>query len=100
MQTKYHYVYRITNKILNKHYYGKRSSIIEPKKDLGIIYFSSSTDKIFMEDQKLNSQNYKYKIIKVFELRIEASLYEIMLHNKFKVDRSCFYIRKGFSGCH
>ena len=37
----YHYVYRITNLINNKHYYGKRSSKIEAKLDLGLKYYSS-----------------------------------------------------------
>ena len=32
--TIYHYVYRITNLINNKHYYGKRSSKYKPKYDL------------------------------------------------------------------
>lgn len=36
---KFHYVYRITNTKINKHYYGVRSSNIEPYKDLGIKYF-------------------------------------------------------------
>ena len=36
---KKHYVYRITNKIENKHYYGVRSCKIDPKLDLGIKYF-------------------------------------------------------------
>ena len=45
----YYYVYRITNKLLNKHYYGSRGSKIEPKLDLGIKYFSSSTDKNFIK---------------------------------------------------
>ena len=49
-----HYVYRITNIILKKYYYGVRSCRIEPKKDLGHKYFSSSTDKLFIQDQKRN----------------------------------------------
>ena len=46
----YHYVYRITNKILNKHYYGKRSSKLSPELDLGKKYFSSS--KILKQKKK------------------------------------------------
>ncbi len=82
---KYHYVYRITNKLLNKHYYGIRSSINAPKLDLGINYFSSSKDKDFIKDQKENPQNYKYKIVKAFENRKDALTLEIILHAKFNV---------------
>lgn len=41
---KYHYVYRITNKVENKHYYGSRSSNVPPIEDIGKKYFSSSSD--------------------------------------------------------
>ena len=81
----YHYVYRITNKILQKHYYGTRSSIIHPTQDLGIKYFSSSSDKEFLTEQLSNPDNFKYKIIKIFETREEALLLEIKLHTKFNV---------------
>lgn len=81
----YHYVYRITNKVLNKHYYGKRGSTIKPELDLGIIYFSSSSDKNFMKDQKENPQNYKYKVVSVHNSSYQALLKEIRLHYKFDV---------------
>jgi hypothetical protein len=81
----YHYVYRITNIILNKHYYGTRSCNILPKNDIGVKYFSSSKDKDFIKDQKMNQQNYKYKVIRVFNNRQNALLLEIKLHNKFNV---------------
>lgn len=80
-----HYTYRITNIKLNKHYYGCRSSKVEPKLDLGIKYFSSSKDKLFVQDQKENSLHYKYKIIKIFNTREEAIQLEIKLHNRFNV---------------
>ncbi len=82
---KYHYTYRITNKIKNKHYYGVRSSNIKPKEDIGIKYFSSSTDQMFMNDQKENTHNYKYKVVKVFSTRKEAEIFETYLHEKFNV---------------
>ena len=85
---KYNYVYRITNKENNRHYYGVRSSKIEPKLDLGIKYFSSSRDKEFMNEQKLNKDKFKYKVIKIFETREEAVNLEIKLHNKFDVGRN------------
>lgn len=89
----YHYVYRITNMIENKHYYGVRTSK-NPNLDLGIKYFSSSKDKDFIQDQKENTQNYKYKIIKIFDNRNEALNLEIKLHNKFDVGvNESFYNR-------
>ena len=69
----------------NKHYYGARSSKVEPKLDLGIKYFSSSTDKDFIKEQKENPQYYKYKVIKIFSTRVEAINMEIKLHTKFEV---------------
>ena len=61
--TIYHYVYRITNLINNKHYYGKRSSKIEAKLDLGLKYHSSC--QLLKEDiKKYGIENFKFKIIK------------------------------------
>ncbi|MHB8098123.1 MAG: GIY-YIG nuclease family protein [Sulfuricurvum sp.] len=90
----YHYVYRITNTTLKKHYYGKRSSKLLPSLDLGIKYFSSSTDKEFKQDQKENPQNYKYKTVKTFYNSIEAVAFEIMLHNKFDVAKNIAFYNK------
>ena len=88
MKYKYHYTYRITNitKVaLRIYYYGVRSTNLNPKDDLGIIYFSTSTNKEFIKDQKENPQNYKYKVIKTFKTRKEAISLEIKLHDKFNV---------------
>lgn len=82
---KYHYVYRITNTKINKHYYGTRTSEIEPSKDLGVKYFSSSSDHEFRNDQKNNPQNYKYVIVSIFNSREEAIELEIKLHDRFNV---------------
>lgn len=91
---KYNYVYRITNKELNKHYIGTRSSNIEPHLDLGIKYFSSSKDKEFKQDQKLNKEKYIYYIINIFQTRKEAVNLEIYLHNKYDVGvNELFYNR-------
>jgi len=90
-----HYVYRITNTKLNKHYYGTRTSKNKtPEEDIGIYYFSSSKDKDFIKDQKENPQDYKYKVIKKFNTRKEALKLEIKLHNKFNVGiNESFYNR-------
>jgi len=89
MIKRYHYVYRITNTIQHKHYYGSRTTSkvkeITPSDDLGCIYFSSSSDKSFIQDQKDNPLYYKYKIIKIFNTKVEAVNFEIVLHNRFNV---------------
>ena len=87
-----HYVYRITNIRIKKHYYGTRSCECDPKNDLGFKYFSSSKDSDFILDQKNNPKDYKYKIVKIFPNRKDAVNLEIKLHNKFKVNiNSSFY---------
>lgn len=83
---KYHYVYRITNIVENMHYYGVHSCNCEPKYDIGVKYFSSSTVTEFISDQKRNRANYKYKIIKLFPTREEANQYELKLLYKFKAN--------------
>lgn len=81
-----HYTYRITNIKNGRHYYGTRTSKLNiPTEDIGINYFSSSSDKDFMNDQKINPQNYKYKVILIFDTRKQAIQSEIKLHNKFNV---------------
>lgn len=84
----YFCVYRITNIVEKKYYYGYKSSDIHPSKILGITYFSSmiKDDGIaFKRDQKENPQNYKYKIIFIFDNKIDALTREIKLHSKFDV---------------
>lgn len=81
----YHYTYRITNIKDRMYYYGVHSSKCLPKEDIGIKYFSSSKNKEFIKDQKVNPQDYKYKIIKIFKTRREAIEHEIFLHDKFNV---------------
>ena len=90
----YHYVYRITNLVEGKHYYGKRSSRVLPDQDIGIKYFSSSSDKQFIQDQKQNPQNYKYKIVARFDTAKEAINMEIRLHEIFDVGRNPKFYNK------
>jgi len=87
----FNYVYRITNIVTRMHYYGVRSCIIEPRLDLGYKYFStaSSIDGLaFRADQKVNSLNYRYKIVGLFETRELAIKREILLHNMYDVARN------------
>lgn len=92
--SKFHYVYRITNTIENKHYYGVRTSKVEPKLDLGFKYFSSSTDKEFIQEQKSHPEKFKYKIVQRVSTRVEALNLEIKLHHKFNVDINLKFYNK------
>lgn len=96
----YHYVYRITNTKSNTHYYGSRSSKCHPSKDLGVLYFSSSSDKEFILDQETNPTYYKYKIIKCFDSREYATEYEIFLHEYFNVKNHPSFYNQTSSGFH
>ncbi len=92
----FHYLYRITNIVEQKYYYGIRTppKNITPQEDLGIKYFSSSKDKYFREDQKKHPENYKYKIVAIKKTRKEIINLEIFLHEKFNVGlNSKFYNR-------
>lgn len=79
-----HYVYKITNLIEDKHYIGVRSAK-NPSKDLGIIYFSSSSDEEFMLEQQEFPDRFKYEILEVFPTRSAAVNKEIELHNFYDV---------------
>ena len=84
--SSYHYLYRITNLVEQKHYYGIRTSRnILPHQDLGVKYFSSSLDKEFIKDQKEHPENYRYKVIIVADSRKRVVELEIKIHNKFNV---------------
>ena len=91
---KFHYIYIITEISTNMKYIGARSTKLEPIKDLGIKYFSSSTNKEFIKNQKINSSNYKYEVLSIHNTREEAIELEIKLHNKFNVGiNESFYNR-------
>jgi hypothetical protein len=90
----YHYVYRITNIVLNKFYYGSRSTNRIPSEDIGFYYFSSSRDKDFMLDQINNPQNYLYKVVSIFDNKDDALNFEIRLHLKFNVAKNPKFYNK------
>lgn len=92
---KYHYVYRITNIVTGYHYYGSKSCNEKPIENIGKKYFSNSTVKLFIQDQKNNPQDYKYKVIKTFETsREDAMGLEVKLHKKFDVKSNPKFINK------
>lgn len=89
---RYFYVYRISNIVSNKHYYGSMVSSLLPKLDLGIKYFSSSYDKEFKQEQKDHPTRFKYKIVKICKDNVEKQLFEAYIHNRFDVcSNLCFY---------
>lgn len=85
---KFHYVYQITEISTNKKYIGSRTSKIDPILDLGLKYFSSSSNKNFIKSQKENPTNFKYKILSAHNTREEAIDEEIRLHNLYDVGRN------------
>lgn len=91
----FHYLYRITNLVESKHYYGIRTAKhILPQQDLGVKYFSSSRDKSFIRDQKEHPENYKYKVIIVSDSRKRISELEVKIHQIFDVgNNNTFYNR-------
>lgn len=94
---KFNYTYQITELSTGLKYIGVRSSDIEPSLDLGIHYFSSSTNKEFINNQKENPSNYKYEIINEFDNRLDAINNENELHLKYDVCRSNEYINRTIS---
>jgi hypothetical protein len=90
----FHYVYRITNINERKHYIGVRSCHYLPILDLGIKYFSSSHDKVFLKTQKEFPFAFKYKILKTFDYRENAVLFEIKYHKKLDVAKNPKFYNK------
>lgn len=78
---KFNYVYRITNLKNNKHYYGVRSSNINPCRD--ILNYKSSSKLVKKDINNLGINNFKFKIVKNFKKRIDANIFESYLHHKF-----------------
>ena len=85
---KFHYVYQITEISTNKKYIGSRTSKIDPSLDLGLKYFSSSSNAEFIKNQKENPIKFEYKILSIFETKEEAINEEIRLHNLYDVGRN------------
>lgn len=93
----YYFTYRITD--LNpptskKYYYGYTKCNCRPIDYIGKKYFSSSTDKNFIKRQKYSPENFKYKIIKIFDNKYDALELEIKLHNKFNVGKNPLFYNK------
>lgn len=85
------YVYRITNIINNKHYYGVRTSQSRKyhyaKDDLGNEYFSSSKS-LKRDIETLGKDNFKFKVVRIFDNCDDAYKFEVLLHEKFNVGKN------------
>jgi len=91
---KYYYIYEIINKTTGMRYVGKRTSTTTPELDLGIKYFSSSTNKQFIKHQKENPTSYYYYVLSTHDTVKEATQEEIRLHNIFNVGRNHMFFNK------
>ena len=91
---KYHYVYEILEITTGRKYIGVRSSEVIPSEDLGINYFSSSSDSEFILAQKANPKGYSYRILSEFSNRKEANEEEIRLHRAYNVGPNDIYINR------
>lgn len=94
LEQRYHYVYQITNLVTARKYIGKRSSLDSPAVDLGRKYFSSSSDREFILDQKTNPSNYKYEVLMEFNTAADAVTHEVKLHNLYDVGRNPEFYNK------
>tara|TARA_R110002095_G_scaffold202602_2_gene184294 strand:- start:472 stop:1332 length:861 start_codon:yes stop_codon:yes gene_type:complete len=88
----YHYTYQITDLETGMIYIGSRTCRgIEPNMDIGLKYFSSSSNKDFINNQKENKTRYKYDVLKIFNSREEAYLEESILHETYDVGINPLY---------
>lgn len=95
MNYNIHYVYRITNIKTGYHYSGSRSTNLSPLDDIGVVYFSSSSNKLWIQDQKDNPQDYIYKIIfTTYKCRMLATAFEVKYHNRLNVRHHSRFINK------
>jgi hypothetical protein len=90
----YHYTYLITNTQEEKHYIGSRSCKCLPTDDLGICYFSSSSNKLFVSEQKKNPEKYQYQVLEIFENRKAATESEVSLHQYFDVKNNVMFYNR------
>jgi len=91
---KNNYVYEIINTMTNKRYIGTRSTNLKPQDDIGFLYFSSSSNKEFIQEQKQHPEIFEYIIKGNFTTRKEAIKLEIRLHEENNVGNNPEYYNK------
>lgn len=74
-----HYVYKITNIKNGMKYIGSRSCDIDPKRDLGNLYFSSSADQDFMKEQYDHPDIFEYEVLEMYDTQEDALKSEMLL---------------------
>ena len=97
-----YYVYRVTEIKTNNHYYGSRIKVKEQIDDDFWFYCTSSKRKKIIKE---NKQDYKVKIIKIFNNHGDMILWESFLHQYFNVKKHNNFFNEsnqtpfGFSTC-
>jgi len=84
--TKQYYVYKVTDNKMNKFYIGARGTNNILEDDIGKVYFTSSTNKDFVNRMKINPTDFTFKVIKEFTDWNDALEYEYKLLKKFKAN--------------
>lgn len=92
-----YYVYKITNLTNNMYYIGSRQTKCDPKDDLGIKYFSSSSNKNFINEQKQNPNEFKYEILSVHNSRMEAFEEEVRIQTELRCLEDDFCYNKSIN---
>lgn len=90
---KYHYFYKITNNINNHFYYGVHNT-----QNLDDKYMGSGT-RLWMAYKKYGIENFSKEIIKFFDSKDEAYIYESEVVDETLVKNDdCYNIVKGGKG--
>lgn len=94
-----YYTYLIYHKPTRKFYIGYSSTDKDsPYEDLGVTYFSSSKNLEFQEEQRTNPENFRYRVIGVYDTAIEARFEESLLHKKYNVGSSPRFFNRHSEG--
>lgn len=101
-EKKYNYTYLITNIENGRKYIGVHSCN-RAEEAVGIKYFSTSTDKDFIKEQKKHPERFEYEILQMFNTREEAEKDEEKRHKEIDVAKNEEYYNlcnapMGFSG--
>ena len=99
-ETIYHYTYLIVNIENGMKYIGVHSCNCLPEKDIGVKYFSSSTDLEFLKEQKEYPARFTYEVIMIWNTRREAMLHERFLLLTPNAARSPVYYNLHNGGPH
>lgn len=74
------------------YYIGSRQSKCDPLDDLGVKYFSGSSNKNFIIEQKQNPNDFKYEVLSTHDSRMEAYVEEARIQRELDVlnDELCY----------